>query len=86
MLSYVHNHDGCTKISKEVEFLDNRGKAMRNEKVSVKMPAIKVRSLYHRPTEQHRDETVYRRKGKKAQRVIREESDYLMYFGYRYIR
>jgi len=48
---------------------------MPKGKVTGKLPAMKIRSLYHRPTEQHRDQKVYRRKGREAQRILREYQD-----------
>ena len=48
---------------------------MSKEKLSGKLPKLKIRSLYHRPTEQHRDAKAYSRKGRAAQRDFRECRD-----------
>ncbi len=48
---------------------------MAKNKVHGKLPVIKIRSLYHRPTEQHQNEKAYRRKGRQAQRILREYRD-----------
>lgn len=46
---------------------------MSKEKISGKLPKLKIRSLYHRPTEQHRDAKAYRRKGRMARRRHQED-------------
>ncbi len=47
----------------------------RKEKISGNLPAMKIRAMYHRPTEQHRDAKVYRRNGREANRAMREYRD-----------
>ncbi len=48
---------------------------MVKEKLVGKLPAIKVRAMYHRPTEEHRNAKAYRRKGREAVRILREYQD-----------